>query len=348
MSKYFEMMTEISQETDAIIKHYTDHLNEEVKQLPMKRYGHPRLRDLQIRTGYEINGGKNWKELTPVCASFEILNCSTYVINWFLDEKHGYETSESKRNLVIAGFQLREIAQQILEDYGMTALIPLLSKINHQIYLGQRMDIQELKVSRIGEYPEYNEFLDAYQQRCRLLSGVFYGSCFLAGSIVAGEPDHLLYEMGAIYGSATQAANDFGDFALPVQCLSKLEKPYQDQFSDFINGKLTLAVYLMTQRSNAQECNRLEELRYKGIEENEYREILCLLVNKGVYADCLAYLKQEHKRCKNMLYTKEKTVHRDMIASILVRITSNKFLSQLRKNLELFQVDHGATLTTSV
>lgn len=61
MSKYFEMMAETSHETDAIIKHYTDHLNEEAKQLPMKRYGHPRLRDLQIRTGYEINGGEHWK-----------------------------------------------------------------------------------------------------------------------------------------------------------------------------------------------------------------------------------------------------------------------------------------------
>ena len=258
MSKYFEMMTETSQATDELIKHYTENLKEEVKQLPMKRYGHPRLRDLQIRTGYEINGGKNWKEIIPACASFEILNCSTYVINWFLDEKHGYDTVESKRKLVIAGFQLREIAQQILDDRGMTELIPVLSKINHDVYVGQRMDIQELQVSRIGEYPNYKEFLDAYQQRSRLLSGVFYGSCFFAGSILAGKPDDLLYEMGAIYGAATQAANDFGDFALPVQRLSKLEKPYQDQFSDFINGKLTLAIYLMTQRCDSQERNRLE------------------------------------------------------------------------------------------
>lgn len=338
MSKYFQLMTETSQATDEVIKNYTDNLDEEVKQLPMKRYGNPRLRDLQIRTGYEINGGKNWKEIIPVCASFEIINCSTYVINWFLDEKHGYDTIDSKRKLVIAGFQLREIAQQILDDYGITVLIPLLSKINHAVYLGQMMDINELQVSRIGEYQDYNKFLEAYQQRCRLLSGVFYGSCFLAGSIIAGKPDDLLYEMGAIYGSATQAANDFGDFALPVQSLSKLEKPYQDQFSDFINGKLTLAVYLMTQRADSQERNRLEDLRYKGIDESEYREILGILVNKGVYADCLAYLKQEHKRCKKMLYMKDKTVHRDMVASILVRITSNKFLSQLKKNIQLFKI----------
>ena len=339
MNQYFEVMTQTSQATDVLIKKYTENLPQEVQQLPLKRYGHPRLRDLQIRMGYEINGGENWQEIIPVCASFEILNCSTYVINWFLDEKHGYETIDSKRKLVIAGFQLREIAQHILDDYGMAVLIPLLSKINHQVYLGQRMDIHDLQVSRIGEYPDYAQFLTAYQERCRLLSGVFYGSCFFAGSIIAGQPDDLLYEMGAIYGAATQAANDFGDFALPVQRLSKLEKPYQDQFSDFINGKLTLAVYLMTQRANSQERNQLEELRYKGIEENEYREILGILVNKGVYGDCLAYLKQEHKRCKQMLYTKEKTIHRDLIASILVRITSNKFLSQLRKNIELFQVD---------
>ncbi len=190
----------------------------------------------------------------------------------------------------------------------------------------------------MSDYPDYNQFLVAYQQRCKLLSGVFYGSCFFAGSIVAGEPDELLYEMGAIYGAATQAANDFGDFALPVQRLSKLEKAYQDQFSDFINGKLTLAVYLMTERSNEQERERLEQLRSKTIDENSYREILEILVNKGVYADCLAYLKHEHKRCKTMLYTKKKTVHRDMVASILVRITSNKFLSQLRKNIEMFSI----------
>ena len=338
MSEYFNLMKETSQAKDLLIAEYTEKLSPEVKHLPMKRHGSPRLRDIQIRTGYEINGGKNWKEIIPVCASFEILNCSTYVINWFLDEKNGYDSTESKRKLVIAGFQLREVAQQILEDHGMTSPLTPLSKINHQVYLGQRMDIHDLQVSRVSEYPDYDQFLAAYQQRCRLLSGVFYGSCFFAGSIVVGQPDELLYEMGAIYGAATQAANDFGDFALPVQRLSKLEKPYQDQFSDFINGKLTLAVYLMHQRSNEQERERLEELRSKTIDENSYREILEILVNKGVYSDCLAYLKHEHKRCKTMLYTKEKTVHRDTVASILVRITSNKFLSQLRKNIQMFSI----------
>ncbi|MEB3342596.1 polyprenyl synthetase family protein [Okeania sp.] len=335
MSQYFNLMEETSQATDILIKHYMDKLSPEVKLLPMKRHGHPRLRDLQIRTGYEINGGQNWKEILPVCASFEVLNCSTYVINWFLDEKHGYDSPENKRKLVISGFQLREIAQQILEEHSLTSVLPLLSQINHQVYLGQMMDIRDLQVSRISEYQDYDNFLEAYQLRCRLLSGVFYGSCFFAGSIVAGKPDELLYEMGAIYGAATQAANDFGDFALPVENLSKLEKPYQDQFSDFINGKLTLAVYLMTQRCNEQERKRLEELRLEAIDDSKYREILDIMVNKGVYADCLAYLKQEHKTCKQMLYSKEKTLHRDTIASILVRITSNKFLSQLRKNIEV-------------
>ncbi|NEP09887.1 MAG: hypothetical protein F6K14_06615 [Symploca sp. SIO2C1] len=334
MSNYFHLMQETSQATDPLIERYMDKLSPEVKQLPMKRHGNLRLRDLQIRTGYEINGGKDWKEILPACASFEILNCSTYVINWFLDEKHGYESPESKRKLVIAGFQLREVAQQILEDHDMTSLLPLLSNINNRVYLGQMMDIHDLKVARMSDYPNYQDFLEAYQQRCRLLSGVFYGSCFLAGSIIAGKADELLYEMGAIYGAATQAANDFGDFALPVKRLSKLEKPYQDQFSDFMNGKLTLPVYLMTQRANEEQRKRLEELRLGAIDGNSYREILDILVDKGVYSDCLIYLKQEHKRCKSMLYTKDKTVHRDIIASILVRITSNKFLSQLRKNIE--------------
>ncbi len=338
MSQYFNLMKETSQAVDPFIAHYMEGLSPEVQQLPMKRHGHPRLRDLQVRTGYEINGGQEWKEILPVCASLEILNCSTYVINWFLDEKHGYDTVEKKRKLVIAGFQLREVASKILDDYGMNSLLPLLSKINHQVYLGQMMDIYDLQVSKIADYPDYEQFLKAYRTRCRLLSGVFYGSCFFAGSIIAGKADELLYEMGAIYGAATQAANDFGDFALPVQRLEKLEKPYQDQFSDFMNGKLTLAVYLMTQRANEQERKLLEELRSRPIDENGHREILQILVNKGVYADCLKYLKQEHKQCKAMLYTKEKTVHRDTIASILVRITSNKFLSQLRKNIKLFSI----------
>lgn len=331
---YFDLMKETSQATDQIIKQYLDTASTEVKHLPMKRYGHPRLRDLQIRTGYEINGGKNWQEIVPACASFEILNCSTYVINWFLDEKNGYDSVESKRKLVIAGFQLREIAQQILEDHHMTSVLSTLSNINHQVYLGQMMDIHDLQASKVNDYPDYDEFLKIYQQRCRLLSGVFYGSCFFAGSIIAGAPDKTLYEMGAIYGAATQAANDFGDFALPIQSLAKLEKPYQDQLSDFINGKLTLAVYLLIDRSTEQEQKRLEELRHTVIGENEYNEILGLLFSKEVYADCMTYLKQEHKKCKELLYTKEKTQHRDTIASILVRITSNKFLSQLRKDVK--------------
>jgi len=334
MSHYFDLMKETSQAADLVIEEYLGTVGDEIKHLPMKRHGHPRLRDLQIRTGYEINEGQNWKEIIPVCASFEILNCSTYVINWFFDEKNGYDSPESKRTLVIAGFQLREIAQQILEDHNMTSMLPIIRNINHQVYLGQKMDILDLQVSKWHSYPDYDQFMELYRQRCKLLSGVFYGSCFYAGSVIAGAPDETLYEMGAIYGAATQAANDFGDFALPVQSLTKLEKPYQDQLSDFINGKLTLAVYLMIDRSTKQERERIEELRHTAIGENEYREILGLLFNKGVYADCLTYLKQEHKRCKAILYTKEKTEHRDTIASILVRITSNKFLSKLREDVK--------------
>ncbi len=337
---YFDLMTGISRATDEVIAAYMAPLDAEVSHLPLKRHGHPRLRDLQVRCGYELAGGRDWaRALPPLCAALEVLNCSTYVINWMLDEKAGYDSPAHKRGLVIAGFQLRETAQRILHDHGMHDFAPLLAEINHEIYVGQQMDIADLVVARLPEYTDGDRFMAAYRRRCRLLSGVFYGRCFYAGTAAAGAPDDGLFEMGARYGAATQAANDFGDFALPVRRLDKLEKPYQDQFSDFVNGKLTLAVYLMTTRGDDAQRARLAELRAEGVvDEADYRDILRILVETGAYADCKRYLKDEHKACKAMLYAHPRSPARDTVAEILVRITSNKFLSQLRKNLAMFDL----------
>src|SRR3989344_8560698 len=131
---YHKLEKQTSKEVDKIIEKYTDGIDPIVSFLPKKRIGHPRLRDFSIRLGYELANGKNWKDIIPVCAAYELENCSSYVINWIFDEKGGIKTKQEINNLIVAGMQLRELAECILRDFHLQEIISTINDIQRAGY----------------------------------------------------------------------------------------------------------------------------------------------------------------------------------------------------------------------
>lgn len=323
---YFRVMRQISAETDKILIPYVKEVIDEARVLPESRIGKPRLRDIIVRLGYEITGGRNLNLITPVCASYELLNCSTYVINWIFDEKGGPKTKRETDNLIIGGFQLRELSQRILLENGLESLIESLSSINRAVYDGQNLDLNILTLDEIDNFESYDDFIRSYERRCHCLSGEFYGKCLFSGSVVSGKENQNLYDIGKMLGVGGQASNDLGDFALPRKDLTVCEKPYKDQLSDLRQRKLTLPVYLLATRSK---INKEKLVNFSP------EEIIKLLNSTRTFEDCLDYLKKQHQRAKKKLYESfEKSATRNLLAESFLGISSNKFITSIRNELE--------------
>ena len=322
--EYFQTMKEICQEADKIIRPYLEGIVEDAKILPESRLGKGRLRDLAIRLGYEISGGKDWKEVVPICASFELLNCSTYVINWIFDQKGGPKTNGEINNLIIGGFQLREIAEQVLREKGLEGITSSIDKINKAVYEGQNLDLNVLTLKNYGAFSSFSKFSDIYEKRCGGLCGEFFAQGLLVGSKVSGNENPILYEVGEILGSGLQASNDLGDFALPDEPISVSEKPYKDQLSDLRRGKLTLPIYLLAEKLGID-----NEVLTGEFPEETVR----LLHSTGSFERCLSYLKTKKQKAKKKLYEVfEKSDSRDLLASAFVILTSNKFVTSLKND----------------
>lgn len=337
---YFKLMKETSLEADLLTERYLSKLDPFSAQLPRKRLSRPRLRDLVVRVGYEISKGINWRETIPICVSYELLNCSTYVFNWIFDKKNGGKSSEEEQELtkrILAGIELRELSEKVLIDNGLLSLIRGIHEINTEIYRGQRLDLHVLISKNIDQFKDCQDFIRIYNERCSCLCGDFFGHCLSDGAKLGQfsfENTSSLYEIGCLLGTGIQASNDLGDLALPHEDLSVIEKPYQDQLSDLKQGKLTLPIYLMRTRGTKEERELLEEMtRKEELTEEDYKLVMRVLQSTGAFESSMDFLKDKRKKAKKMLYESfNKSEARDLIASMLVAIVSNKFLTSI-KNL---------------
>jgi len=334
IDEYFQKQKETSSAVDTLIKRYIADLEDTTAQLPAKRIGHPRLRDMSTRLGYELQGGRNWSEIVPIAAAFEFENCSSYVINWIFDEKGGKKSKEEVNNLIVAGMRLRELADKVLRDSNLEKLVSCIHDINFNGYDGQFRDLNMLKVQNMNRYPTDEEFFKAYEERCRLLSGIFHGHCLSSGSHILGAPSQKLYAIGERFGRALQASNDIGDFAIPSKGQETLEKPYNDQFSDFKQGKLTLPTYLLLTRASDDDRKTLEsKIGKEEITPSDAQEILDIMSKTRSLKYCLNYLKTKNEEAKRMLYESfPKSPARNLVAQMLTTIVSNKFIYALKSS----------------
>lgn len=333
MPDYHAISRETSNEVDHVIRRYISDSDPATAELPTKRLGRPRLRDVSIRLGYEVSGGKNWREVVPLCAAFELENCSSYVINWIFDQKGGPKSRQEVNNLIIAGMQLRELSQLVLIDNKLEHLAFTINDIQRDGYRGQYTDLNTLIAENVRDFPSLESFLQAYDERCKNLSGVFHGYCLQSGSVLANNLQPTLYTCGVLFGSGLQASNDLGDFTPPTEDAVVIEKPYSDQFSDLRQGKLTLPVYLLlTRGSEEDKRNIASKIGKITFTESDCSDVVSRLFSTDSFDECYQRLLSKKKLAKRTLYnTFPRSDARDLIAQMFSSIVCNKFITNLRK-----------------
>lgn len=299
---------------------------------------HPKVRPLLLRLCFEACGGKDWKKIIPACAAVELLNISTYVTNAFFDEKGGQKMKEEKDSCIIAGMLLREVAEEeLLKCQGLVdgddfaELIGRFIGINKSVYVGQDIDLRQLKIEKLDNFSSFDELKDLYFKRTELFCGKFMENIALMGAVFAKankEQREALAEFGFNYGSGIQIANDVGDFVPFSSGNMDFEKAYQDQYSDIRHGKLTLATLLAIEKP---EPNSIFKNLKSNPDEKELAELTKYLNESKIVAICKEQCVKRFNSCKQQLQKLPDTKARQMLSIMASMLRTNKYFSFFRE-----------------
>lgn len=298
----------------------------------------PKMRPLLLRLSFETCRGGDWRRIIPVCAAMEFLNISTYVINAVFDEKGGRKTREETNRYIIIGMLFRELASKCIARVEMSLspgeiheMNEKLSEINLLGYIGQHIDLYQLKKEKMRELGTMDDMKRLYLRRAELLCGCFMRNVAITGAILANataEQKEAISNYGFILGTAIQMVNDMGDFVLNRNAID-YEKTYQDQFSDIRQGKLTYPVLLGLERPGK---NMIKEMLGKAkASSSELPSLVEYLKTSGITDEVRKLTKEKYRLCKRELKRLPQSDARDMLSVMASVIRSNKYYSFFRE-----------------
>lgn len=305
----------------------------------------PRLRrPLQkpalFRLAYEVCGGKDWERYVPVAAAFELLNISSYQANASFDHKLGTLTDEKKDAQFIASMISRELAATaVRECRGLTrdqimGLEMCISTINQHIYQAQYLDLFVLTILHIEQYQDNEDaYLKDYFSRCHHGSGFFNSEiCSWAGKLaeVDSHAVGLLKMFGDHFGTGLHLLNDLGDYAPSVEPQPN-PRDYQDRYSDFRNGRLTIVLYYLLTRSNSLVRKSLMSLLNEKSENRCDLSVLSQIVHEQ---GAMSYAKTHAKRfyrnaCQDLKFFSSSPQYPILMQATSI-LRTNKFNSSFR------------------
>lgn len=296
-------------------------LSENFKRLYGQRLESKLLKPSIFKLIYDFAGGNNFDSVKEIAGAFELINISSYQANSSFDNKIGSYSKEQKDLQFISSYLTREIANQTIlkletEPYLKEELLKEVSTINEKIYLAQHIDLNVLTIQNLHKYKtDKKEYLKYYKMRCELGSGYFSGSCAKMACITAGNnsQSNLIFQIFNEYGTLLHMINDLGDY-LPNKKYNN--KIYQDNFSDFNNGRLTLPLFLMLTETNTE----FSDYTIENIQNSIYPYLL----------SSKKFILTQYKELKKTVSLLENNEKSKMIKVLLSTIKSNKYFNQLK------------------
>lgn len=346
--EYFSFLKETSALVSPIFLKYMDpflNIDKELYETLMffvrRRINKPLMKLSLLRLSYEICGGKDWSKIIPAAAAFEFINISSYQANCAFDNKLGVITRSQKDSQFIASIITRELTSQIItelrKDFNeslLNAIYASLSKSNYYINLAQHYDLNILNIKNYENYQDENLFLKDYINRCYYGSGIFNGQCAYIGGLLAHaqqEQSEALREFGENFGTALQIVNDIGDF-VPTDVDSIINRDYQDQYSDFKNGRLTLPLYHLLRFGSFETLEIVNEIiKKKDFTKESLLKITHLLLKEGSVSYAKEIAREFIRKAEKQLCIFNESESKKLLLIMSTIIITNKYFVALRK-----------------
>jgi octaprenyl-diphosphate synthase len=299
--------------------------------------GSPKMRPMLLRMCFEACRGGDWKGIVPACAAVELLNISTYVINAVFDEKGEQQYRKDPREYTIVGMILRDLAAECINEVGVSLssqgtreLNDMMSEISLLAYIGQQIDLYQLKKGRRGAFRDTEEMKRLYFRRAELFCGHFMRNVARMGALLADATAvqrNALDRYGLALGRSIQVINDMGDFVTEEAAID-YEKTYKDQFSDIRQGKLTLPVIRALELDGRLVRSVLG--KRKAL-KSELRAVARYMKASGIVSDVKAVTKQDYRTCRKELRKLPESEARDMLSVMASMLRTNKYYSFFRE-----------------
>ncbi|HIP33274.1 MAG TPA: hypothetical protein EYG89_00750 [Bacteroidia bacterium] len=285
------------------------------------RVGKKLLKPTLFRLVYEMYGGKNFIDIIDIAVIFELINISSYQSNASFDHKMGAYTKAEKDSQFIASFLTRELANSLVYNLDICddlkfKILQEISKINKNIYLAQHYDLNMMTIDNYETYSnDIEKYYIDYNERCRLGSGYFSGATAKVAALLAGANEKdakYIFKITEKYGTLLHMINDIGDYVPKEKYPNRI---YQDDLSDFKNGRLTLPLFLLLTETNTKISN------YK--EEEIISEIQIFL------SDSKNYITSQYSSLKKELNGISSTDAGNMYKLLLTTLKSNKYFYRI-------------------
>ena len=282
-----------------------------------------------------------------VTAAIEAENISTYYINHYLDQKGDIKDKRDEKNRVLAGLLSRNVAQSIIENLNIDIhikyeIIRLLKEIDISVCKAQVHEVNKGIFDNFEQFKDEKEFFTLYLERCRNISGQFYGRCaemgyiIASGNIIETEEKRKIENFYTEMITLLQFANDIGDYAPPDFHSGTDEKNlYKDFGSDLRNRRLTYPNYLLLKRITKQSEKELINKVTKGFNPETINEIMLLMYKLNIFKDCFKLLIQLFNKEKKKLWLPRSDL-RALISCSIIIVKSNKLLSSVKKYTTLY------------
>ena len=313
------------------------------------------LRPLVFYVGYCLAKGTDLIEIESldqeekkligdITAAIESENIATYYYNHYLDQKGDIKDKQDEKNRVLAGILSNVLAQEIIENTNLEKdlkleLIRLINQIDKDIAHAQIYEVNTGIFKNIDSFKDEEEFLEIYFDRCRKMSGQFYGRSAEMGYVIGSRSVDETEEKRKIERFYTeiitlfQYANDIGDFAIPSTHSGTVEKSlYKDYSSDFKNERLTYPNYLLIKRATEEDKKLIANILNEGFTDINIKLFFKTMDRLNVFKDCFSLLSKRFRREKKKLWLPDSNLRTLIFCSIIV-VRFNKLLTSVKKTL---------------
>ncbi len=252
------------------------------------RTGGKRLRALLTLGSAKICGYSKGSRDVNLAACVELIHSATLMHDDVIDNseiRRGKKTLNNiwgnQSSILVGDYLLSRCFEMMVED-GNLEILKLLSSTSAEISQGEVLQLQHK-----GEIDMLEE---TYLKIISAKTASLFAAATKVGSILANKESKVkdaLEFYGKNLGLTFQIADDALDYNSELKFFGKKIG------NDFYEGKVTLPIILLYQKSNSKEKCELKELFKKSQRnEEELKKILLMIKNYNIISDC--YVKADY------------------------------------------------------
>ena len=252
------------------------------------RTGGKRLRALLTLGSAKICGYSKGSRDVNLAACVELIHAATLMHDDVIDNseiRRGKKTLNSiwgnQSSILVGDYLLSRCFEMMVED-GNLEILKLLSTTSAEISQGEVLQLQHK-----GEIDMLEE---TYLKIISAKTASLFAAATKVGSILANKESktkEALEFYGKNLGLTFQIADDTLDYNSELKLFGKKIG------NDFYEGKITLPIILLYQKTNIKERSELKKLFEKNQRnEDELKKVLLMIKNYNIISDC--YSKAEH------------------------------------------------------